>query len=386
MRVRTWLAGGAASAAFGLGLLDGAGAAAATPAPFPPAVAAPAVSPAVQEGSQQFVVHSAKVGRDFTIVVTPPQTPALPGQKQPAIYALDSGYGIAGQIARLSGAAAGMSGAYVVSVGYGEGQTNDRNTDLTHHPFPSEGGQTVGGGGPAFEAFLLEELRPQIEARYPADPNQAILFGHSLGGLFVANVLADNPQAFRAYIIGSPSVWADPTVVARVAAAAANGGGRRVYVSVGEKESAQMTDGAAQLTAALSKPGSTFVVKERVFAGENHLSYYPQLASLAFAYVLPPPPIPPERHEIAVDAATLAHYVGVYRLTDGRTVTVTIKDGKLFAQLTGLPQIQLFAETAHAFFVKGVDAQMTFKDNGSAPSESAVVHLNGGDANAVRAP
>jgi hypothetical protein len=57
-------------------------------------------------GARQFVLHSARVGRDFLVVVTPPPDASvldssLPGQrrsvnqKYPAIYALDAGWGIA---------------------------------------------------------------------------------------------------------------------------------------------------------------------------------------------------------------------------------------------------------------------------------------------------
>jgi predicted alpha/beta superfamily hydrolase len=353
------------------------------------AIAAPATiqivsqAPATQAGAERFVLHSQRVGRDFLVEVTAPITPILPGQKLPVIYALDSGYGIAGPVGRVLSGPGGMAPAFVVSVGYPDGQPNKRNDDLAHHSFRGEDGATVGGGA-AFEAFLIDELRPFIEARYPADPDQAILFGHSLGGLFAANVLADRPEAFRAYLIGSPSVWADPALLGHVAAAASRGGGRRVFVGVGGKETAQMLDGTAQLAAVLSKPPSTFVVKAQVFEGQVHMSYYPQLAPIAFAYVLPGRPLPPERHEIAVDPRLFDRYVGVYHLADGRLATVVRRDDKLFGQLTDFPEVQLWPETPTAFFVKGFDAQMTFQGEADRPADSLVMRLNGSEATAKR--
>jgi hypothetical protein len=61
----------------------------------------------LSNGARQFVLYSARVGRDFLVVVTPPATASvldgsLPShqrsanQKFPAIYALDAGWGIAG--------------------------------------------------------------------------------------------------------------------------------------------------------------------------------------------------------------------------------------------------------------------------------------------------
>jgi predicted alpha/beta superfamily hydrolase len=340
--------------------------------------------PATQASAERFVLHSQRVGRDFLIEVTAPITPILPGQKLPVIYVLDSGYGIAGPVGRLLSGPRGMAPAFVVAVSYPVGQPNRRNDDPAHHGFRGEDGATAGGGGAAFESFLIDELRPFIEARYPADPDQAILFGHSLAGLFAANVLADRPEAFRAYLIGSPSVWADPALLGHVAAAAAKGGGRRVFVGVGGKETAQMLDGAEQLASVLSKPPSTFVVKAQVFEGQVHMSYYPQLAPIAFAYALPGRPLPPERHEIAVDHRLFDRYVGVYHLADGRLATVVRRDDKLFGQLTGFPEVQLWPETPTAFFVKGFDAQMTFSGGANGPANTLVMRLNGSEATALR--
>jgi len=173
------------------------------------------------DGARQFVVHSALVGRDYVVVVSPPpifgswvsadlKAAGLKRleQKLPAIYALEAGYGIAGPMAQMMAGVATMSPAYVVSVGYGEGQANFHRTDLLHRSV-TEGGVTYGGGGAKFQAFLTEELRPFLEAKYPLDPRKAILYGHSFGGLFAANVLADTPDAFDGYVIASPSVWID---------------------------------------------------------------------------------------------------------------------------------------------------------------------------------
>ena len=177
-----------------------------------------------------------RIGRDFTVTVnTPSATVFLPGQKLPAIYALDSGYGLAGAQGSLLSNTGAMEPAIIVSVGYLPGQALFRNTDLLHNK-TTQDKATYGGGGAAFEAFLLEDLRPFIEARFPADPARAVLFGHSFGGLFAANVFADKPEAFFGYVIGSVSAWADPDLIRRVAEAAPKAHGQRIFLSVGEKE------------------------------------------------------------------------------------------------------------------------------------------------------
>ncbi len=281
-----------------------------------------------------------------------------------------------------------MSPAYVVSVSYPGGQPSQRNSDLLHRPF-SQDGATYGGGGAAFAAFLTQELRPFLEARYPMDPARAILFGHSFGGLFVANVLAETPEAFAGYIIASPSVWADPQLPARLALVAPKGAGRRVYVAVGEKEGVtvlqrpSMAEGADQIAAALSAPGATFVVEKHVFAGASEISYYPLLVPTAFAWMLPPPGA---RTAIALAPEALENLVGVYAMADGRLVTITRKQATLFAQLTGMPgQTPLLAETQRRFFVPGgFDVSMTFEGEAGGPASAVDVRYNGADIRAVR--
>jgi predicted alpha/beta superfamily hydrolase len=247
--------------------------------------------------TQQIVVHSALVGRDFVIVVSAPPIFgswvsadlkaagwAQVSQKLPAIYALDGGYGVAGPIAQMMIGVGIMSPAYVVSVGYGEGQSRWHNTDLLHR-YVTEGGVAYGGGGAKFQSFLSEELRPFLEARYPLDPAKAILFGHSFGGLFAAHVLADSPSAFDGYVIASPSLWIDRQVLDRLSLAAKSDE-CRVFIAVGEQEERWMRDGVNQLWADL--PAGIRAGK-KVFAGEDHISYYPLLVQSAFRWMLPPP-------------------------------------------------------------------------------------------------
>ena len=347
------------------------------------------------DGARQFVVHSALVGRDYIVVVSPPPIFGswvsadlkAAGSKQleqklPAIYALDAGYGIAGPMAQMMAGVATMSPAYVVSVGYREGQSNFQRTDLLHHSV-TEGGVTYGGGGAKFQAFLTEELRPFLEAKYPLDPTKAILYGHSFGGLFAANVLADSPDSFDGYVIGSPSVWIDPEVLAKLAGAA-RGNGHRVFVAVGENEDLKMLDGASQLAATLTAAPSNFKVERRVFAGESHISYYPLLTQAAFTWLLPPAGT--NRTAITLAPEALERIAGAYALGDGRVVRVTRRVAKAFVEVTGMPgESELLAETAQRFFLPGgYSVLFTFEGAMDAPASSLVVNMNGTELRASR--
>jgi predicted alpha/beta superfamily hydrolase len=356
----------------------------------------------LSSGAQQFVLHSAHVGRDFLVVVTPPATASvldgsLPShqrsanQKFPAIYALDAGWGIAGPLAQMMAQTQIMSPAYVISVAYPAGQSDPRNVDLLHRAF-IDSGQTYGGGGAIFQKFLTEDLRPFLEQRYPLDPDKAVLFGHSFGGLFTANVLATSPEAFSGYIIGSPSVWADPQLLPDLAAAASRGKGRRVYVAVGERETEDlggkrtptMFQGVDQIAAALVAPNSTFKVEKGIFAGGTHISYYPMLVPTAFAWMLPPAGA--GRDSVAVTREDLEQVVGSYELPDGRIITIRRDGAEIFARVTGMPgETELLAESSRRFFLPGgFDVLYTFEGPTDSQPNSLLVRVNSTESRATR--
>lgn len=332
---------------------------------------------------QRLVVHSDRIDRDFLVEVTSPRTPILPGQKMPAIYALDLGLGITGPTGRALSTSGGMRPAYVIAIGYLPGKETARNIDLVHLKF-TRGDETYGGGGAAFEAVLVDELKPLLEARYPLDPKRAYLFGHSFGGLFASEVLANRPDAFAGYLIASPSALEDPELPARLAASARAGSpDRRVYVAWGEKEHLRILKGGGIVASALTGRGARVTVRRQIYVGANHSSYLPRFVADGLPWLIPPPR---ERHAIAFNPTLAPRYTGTYRLTDGRTATVWLKDGRyLMGQLSDMPPVDLFPENRTDFFVKGFDAQVLF-DPSTGPSPGLTLRVGDADARAVREP
>ncbi len=80
---------------------------------------------------------------------------------------------------------------------------------------------------------------------------------------------------------------------------------------------------------------------------------------------------PPRRTEVALDSMVLARYVGEYELTPAFHIVVTREAAQLFVQATAQPQFAIFAESDSTFFLKAVDAQVTFRADG------LVLHQNG---------
>ena len=95
------------------------------------------------------------------------------------------------------------------------------------------------------------------------------------------------------------------------------------------------------------------------------------------------PPARP-RAEVAVDEAALEALVGQYELVPTFALTITREGNRLFLQATGQPRFPLFAESETRFFLKVVDAQLTFVKDGSGRATEVVLHQNGIDQKARR--
>lgn len=97
--------------------------------------------------------------------------------------------------------------------------------------------------------------------------------------------------------------------------------------------------------------------------------------------------VPPERPaEAEIDKAVYAEYEGRYQLAKGVLVAVTREDSRLFIQVTGQGRVEVFPESVTRFFLKAVEAQVTFgRDDGGAV-DHLVIHQHGADRRAVRLP
>jgi serine-type D-Ala-D-Ala carboxypeptidase/endopeptidase len=96
------------------------------------------------------------------------------------------------------------------------------------------------------------------------------------------------------------------------------------------------------------------------------------------------PPPAKEHKEIAVDPKIFDGYVGRYQLSPVFIVTVTREGDHLYAQATNQPRFEIFAEDDHNFFLKVVDAQLTFVVDANGRATSVVLHQGGRDTPANR--
>ncbi len=91
--------------------------------------------------------------------------------------------------------------------------------------------------------------------------------------------------------------------------------------------------------------------------------------------------LPRDRKAISVSETVLRRYVGRYQEKSDRILAVTLESGRLFLQITGQPKFEVFPETETDFFLKVVEAQLTFQTDPAGSVTQAVIHQGGSDFN-----
>lgn len=90
--------------------------------------------------------------------------------------------------------------------------------------------------------------------------------------------------------------------------------------------------------------------------------------------------LPSERQVISVSPELLQEYEGVYELAPTFAIAMSVVDGKLMAQATGQSAFELYAESPDAFFLRVVDAQITFTRDASGAVDGLILHQGGRDS------
>jgi hypothetical protein len=88
-------------------------------------------------------------------------------------------------------------------------------------------------------------------------------------------------------------------------------------------------------------------------------------------------PVPAAHREISIDPKLFDQYIGRYALAPTFILTITREGDHLFAQATNQPKFELFAESSKQFFLKVVDAQVSFETDDKGKAVSLTLHQNG---------
>jgi len=103
------------------------------------------------------------------------------------------------------------------------------------------------------------------------------------------------------------------------------------------------------------------------------------------ALPLAPPPAPvKQRTAIELRPEVLARYVGTYQLAPNVTLEITLKDDALWVRPTNQSVLRLWPESDTNFFLKELDAQLTFVRDAQGAVTAVVLHQNGQDMTAPK--
>ncbi|MEC3607925.1 alpha/beta hydrolase [Bacillus glycinifermentans] len=265
--------------------------------------------PVAIPGTKQRLMRSPSGDRNYRIFISSPiEEP--PPSGYPVIYLLDANsvFGTMVEAVRMQARRSEKTGvvpAVIVGIGYETDAPFDparyydftlpvRPENLPKRPDGAEWPES--GGAEAFLSFIEEKVKPEIEREFKIDMRRQAIFGHSLGGLFVLQVLFTKPELFQTYIAGSPSIhWNQPffekerEFVSRLHAADAK---VDVLLGAGELEKShksRMNERAEKLAERLSALEEFGVRAEfHEFEGEGHISVLPVFISRALRFALNP--------------------------------------------------------------------------------------------------
>jgi uncharacterized protein (TIGR03435 family) len=110
-------------------------------------------------------------------------------------------------------------------------------------------------------------------------------------------------------------------------------------------------------------------------AGANPVKFANGIAGIVNPALVPPPP--KEHKEVAVDSKLFSGYVGKYQVRPDLVITITAENNHLFFQETNRTKVLLFAEGERDFFLKVIDAQITFVTDSQGRATVLIMHRNG---------
>lgn len=247
----------------------------------------------------QYDIKSKGNGEGYRVTVAVP-IGYQPEKPYPVIYVIESNVYFATAVDALDRQATFKVAAPAIVVGVGY-PSDDYEVGLVRRwydltPTRWEKEKRRNGGGDTFLKFIEDEVKPLVSSRYKIDPDRQVLWGHSNGGLMVMRAMFRNPEAYSGYMVSSPNIGWDDSVVLKDEAAFMErmkqpGKPIQLMVTHGTDDYPNV----ARLTAEWSQRlGDTKIerlkVHRQVFEGEGHISVSHIALVRALRFALPPPP------------------------------------------------------------------------------------------------
>lgn len=158
------------------------------------------------------IIHSQIIDDDYYLYIKLPKSYKDSDKLYPVIYLLDGdiSFTMAWSTVRYLQYGKHLPEVIIVGIGYGSllssEEENMRERDYTISKFRD---REDSGGGKNFLNFLKSELIPYIDSEYRSKPDERIINGYSLGGLFVIYAFLNEYNLFNGSIAGSPYLSSD---------------------------------------------------------------------------------------------------------------------------------------------------------------------------------
>ncbi|MFJ7952954.1 alpha/beta hydrolase [Lysinibacillus sp. NPDC096418] len=244
----------------------------------------------------------------YRITIAIPKKQA-PREGYPVLYVLDGNAygGLFENIMTMQSRRTEKTGVHlsvIVSIGYEQEEAfpslrvydftpQSEVVNLPEHP-SGKPWPTFGGA----ERFLeiLKEVKEIVRHMLNVNDEQQLIFGHSLGGLFLVNTLVREPQLFSQYYICSPSLWWNQEQVLQEALHISNLD-CAIFMATEQESKHQMYENACSLYRHLeSLPLQS--MQFYTSPDENHLSIVPTTISQALRFLMSAKSFSPEQQQI----------------------------------------------------------------------------------------
>lgn len=266
--------------------------------------------------------------------------------------------------------------------------------------------------GQPYDDYVAEHiLRPLgIDVAKPSVPSPTVVERMALPYNLVDNKPVPVAQV-RFDVFAAGDVYLRPEDMARFLAAQLNGGGFRgkrilTEASVAEMRRQQFDDNGYGLgTGIVTAGGRTFIEHGGSTPGFNSFSIG-EPATRSGVYVMSnsgqsaraiqplamlamrlmrgenPDPLPSfatvEKKKIEIDPSIFDRYVGQYELNPSFVITVTREGNRFYLQATNQPRLEIFASSETDFFLRAVEASVTFeRDDPNGPVTYMILHQGG---------
>lgn len=246
--------------------------------------------------SETFDLHSVINKRTYNISVALPSN-YNKDKKYPVFYILDGHFAFPVANVAMRGLVIGNEIKDIILVSIAGDETTDyqwlvnRWTDYTFtqivkndttfsKAWKIKSPGLISGGGETFYQIITKELIPLIDSKY-STTNERGISGHSLSGLYVANILFKGDGVFTKFGINSPSflMWAnDIFPIEERYAQTHNNINAKVFLSIGELEGEKEINNLLKFDSVIKKYNglnSNIVI----FKDESHTSVSPAMIS-----------------------------------------------------------------------------------------------------------